>query len=148
MISVPIEKIPRFFFPRNHLPDLTGWMLLARKCENLRAYTSPPRSNTSVEPGCTHRRHHGTGAANGIARSQPHWRCVRELADKGNTRGIPPHRTYVILWGLANEFDLLWSIDLLVVFRMKLDGLKYIRRNLYNYSIKFYEKFIMSTVII
>lgn len=33
-----------------------------------------------------HRRHHGTIAANEIARSQPHWRCVREVAGKKTWR--------------------------------------------------------------
>lgn len=50
-------------------------------------HTHIPRSNTSIELGRTHRRHHGTIVANEIARSQPHWRCVREVAGKRNTRG-------------------------------------------------------------
>lgn len=50
-------------------------------------HTRIPRSNTSIELGRTHRRHHGTIVANEIARSQPHWRCVREVAGKRNTRG-------------------------------------------------------------
>lgn len=50
-------------------------------------HTRIPRSNTNIELGRTHRRHHGTIVANEIARSQPHWRCVREVAGKRNTRG-------------------------------------------------------------
>ena len=50
-------------------------------------HTRIPRSNTSIKLGRTHRRHHGTIVANEIARSQPHWRCVREVAGKRNTRG-------------------------------------------------------------
>ena len=57
-----------------------------------RKRTRAPRSNTSIELGRTHRRHHGTIAANEMARSQPHWRCVREVAGrkKSRTRRFPP----------------------------------------------------------
>lgn len=81
------RQIPRLL--RSRSPARADWLnALAGESEKPRAHSSRP--STSIEPGRTHRRHHGTVAANGIARSQPHWRCVRELAVRGSTRRIEP----------------------------------------------------------